>query len=60
MVPNNVNATAMLESAEKTVGGSMNTFIVLQLFGQKFLKGNMDDLLSIFFAMQLQTYMMKF
>jgi len=51
MVPRGVNATAMLEQAEKSIGGSMNSIIALQLVGQKFLKGNMDDFLSLFFAM---------
>jgi len=29
----------------------MNAIIVLQIAGQKFLKGNMDDFLSLFFSM---------
>jgi hypothetical protein len=41
----------MLEDAERTIQGSMNTWIVIQLGSQKLLKGNMDDLLSLFFSL---------
>jgi hypothetical protein len=50
----------MIEDAEKTVGGSMNTWLILQLIAQKALKGNIDDLISLFFALQIQCYMIKF
>jgi hypothetical protein len=50
----------MLKEAEKTVRGSLNTWIILQLIAQRALKSSIDDLLSLFFALQIQCYMMKF
>ena len=60
MVPHDINATKLLEEAEKSIGNSMNTMIALQLIAQRTLKGGMDDLLALFFAMQIQCYMMRF
>jgi len=60
MVPNNVDAKALLKTAKNTVGGSMNTFIVIQLVGQKLLKGNIDDMLSLMYSLQFQCYMGQF
>ena len=59
-VPNNINATQLIQDAERTIQGSMNTWIVIQLGAQKLLKGNMDDLLSLFFTLQIQCYMMRY
>ena len=50
----------MMEHAKKQIAGSTNSIIILQIIAQKALKGNMNDLLSLYFALQLQSYMIRF